>query len=705
MGLFFKKKRRSFTESSKKISSFKNIMVKAAGLIKSSGERGELEEPEYDLEEIRIASESDSYIKITLTRYSYLFFKAGFRLSSKNDKAIDYIDTRFYIMSISTGKPIEILFQEIGDDMVKYSNAFLIKARGQSPIAVNAKPAFGEKLPVVGYFRVDPSTMQVERDQYGQISKWVQSIDGEEKRYNVNDVVHFYLDKEAANAFGTPRIVAALEDVKLLRTIESNIATMIYRFAMPLFHWIIGKAQTGFQGSKTEVEEAEEKIEELSIEGSVVTNEKTEIKSIGAEGTALNAEGYLKYFKERVEIALGTISDNGSQDADAMESQAHDIIKHMQKVFSTFVKYAIINELLLEGGFDPISKKEDRVDLVFNETSLSTKIKVENHEILKYQSNAITFEEMRRNLGMEEEIDESRVYEKMIKVEAEKEIARIRSTESIRVAKASAEINANTGESNNTNENNISSGKKGINPKKNGNTGDSSPDKQAENNDMPENQHGKTTVKIKEGVEIDISEKAMSKKSHMKKYKDAYGEVRTFANNISKQMDDFDSLSAILAEVVLNKVNVEMEKEYIKGKELAMKELGNITDKYVVYNDVSLTSTQKNISRTVFKKDFNSILLDIKKKIEDGSTPAEAVDRYEYRIRFLIEFINKKSYWLSYCNCIKEYGIEKVYVDFDGSKDEEFHDEEIMLANFKREDIPPFHPFCDCKMTIKRRKK
>ena len=35
----------------------------------------------------------------------------------------------------------------------------------------------------------------------------------------------------------------------------------------------------------------------MSLDGVVVTNEKTEIKVIGAEGAAINAAEYLNYFE------------------------------------------------------------------------------------------------------------------------------------------------------------------------------------------------------------------------------------------------------------------------------------------------------------------------------------------------------------------------------------------------------------------------
>ena len=59
------------------------------------------------------------------------------------------------------------------------------------------------------------------------------------------------------------------------------------------------------QGTDPEIQRAKREVENSTLDGIVITNERTTIKAIGAEGTALNAEGYLKYFEQRVFSALG----------------------------------------------------------------------------------------------------------------------------------------------------------------------------------------------------------------------------------------------------------------------------------------------------------------------------------------------------------------------------------------------------------------
>ena len=137
-------------------------------------------------------------------------------------------------MSFATQKPMDILFQEVADDMIKYSNAFLIKKRIDSIPGLRLQPVLADKI-VGGYFRVDPASIKIKRDKNGNVLKYEQGYGDNKKEFFPRDVIHFYMDKDANNAFGTPRIIAALEDVKLLRKIEGNITALIYRFSMPLY--------------------------------------------------------------------------------------------------------------------------------------------------------------------------------------------------------------------------------------------------------------------------------------------------------------------------------------------------------------------------------------------------------------------------------------------------------------------------------------
>lgn len=680
MNFPFWKGRKPLNEAPMTDKNLRRFMVKAIGLISRQGSyRQDFSEPEYDLEEIKIASASDSYIKQSLMKYTYLIYKAGYGIKSENEKASEYIKQRFRIMSFATSKAMDITFQEVADDLSKYSNAFLIKSRVEVIMpGIRARGVLGRK-PVGGYFRVDPASMRIKTNAFGKIEKYQQVVNGQEKLYDPADVVHFYLDREADHQFGTPRISAALEDVKLLRKIEGNVISLIYRFAIPIYQWIVGVPEAGFQATDKEIDDAKREIEKVSLDGMFVTNERTQIKAIGAEGHALNASQYLTYFEKRVFTALGVsesqMGRGGSkQDADSMEAQAHDTVKYIQRILSIFIENYIINELLLEGGFDPVTKENDIVKYEFNETSLETKIKVENHEILKFQSNVTSFEETRRSLGRSGEVEEDRLYNKMF--------VQSNAIEQIKEkTKGTAQGKTSSG--------GVAGNGKQVAPKQNNDV---------ENRNRPENQHGKGSAKIKESEEGLLAikrEPRQDKDSHKKSYESLYKRYDWLRNDIVRTPENFGNI-LIEARGALNKEIQEVLSMSIQAGIVEAKRQTLSNREVFVQNKLSLDHIEKYTEQKI-----NKLLIDIDGKIDAGKDPGAVFNALEYRLRYLIEYVEPKAYWFAFVKSCEELGIEELYVNFNDSKDRNDHPSRINPKKFDWKDIPPYHAFCGCTIGVK----
>lgn len=682
---------------------YKNFVVKAIGFIANQGaSREKFVEPEYNLDEIRRASDSDSYIKMALMKYSYLMYKAGATFKSENDKATEYIKMRFRLMSFATGKPMDILLQEVADDMVKYSNAFLVKSRVDRLMpGVTARGVFNEK-PVGGYFRIDPSTVRIKRDKNGTVKSYSQKVDGgDEKIFQPTEVIHMYLDKDANNAFGTPRIIAALEDVKLLRRIEGNIISLIYRFAIPIYQWMIGLPEAGFQATDKEIQEAQREIENMPMDGVIVTNEKTQIKAIGAEGQALDASAYLSYFEKRVFTALGVSESQmgrggAKQDADSMEAQAHDTVKYIQRVMSAFIENYMLNELLLEGGFNPIFNESDIVEYVFEEISLETKVKVENHEMLKYQSNLTGFSEARKAIGKKSDVDDGELYAHKIENRVALDQIDAKTQGAIEVAKVGAAARAASASGN-------------------GKTKSAKPSRAATNNNRPTNQHGTTSAKIKESYEdeedqelevsesVDVQEKVRrSRPAHKKVYSSLYKKYETLRNDIADTEADLELLLPLSKDSIMAELRTHIYMTSHDGVSQAVADLNQWSGDhhYLVPNiHLVLDPLIEEAEETL-----KGILKDIRTKIKLNRDPVmvKAVFKtYEYRLRYMLEFILPKVYWFSYVKTGAHYGIDKAYIQFSGSDDRHENPAVIDTHAFSIDEIPAYHSFCDCKVSFK----
>ena len=684
----------------------KDFVLKTVGFINSYNYgRDNLVPAEYDFEEIRRAAETDSYIKTSIDKYQRLIYKAGYYLKSENEKCVEYLNKRFRIMSYATGKPIDVLFQEIADDLILYSNCILVKTRVKQVMPGIKATGLYDSGPIGGYSRIDPSTVSILRDEHGNVLGYVQkTVNGKEKKYKKEDIIHLYMNKDSNNAFGTPKIIAALEDVKLLRKLEGNVLAIVHRFAMPIFHWKIGKPQQGFQATDKEIDEAKYEIENMSLDGVVITNEKTEINVLGAQSSAINAAQYLNYFEQRVFTALDSSASQmgrggAKQDADSMEAQSHDYIKHVQRTMAIFLENYILSELLLEGGFNPILNEKDIVQYIFNEISLDTKIKVENHEMLKYQSNMQTLEEARRNIGYKESVDENRLYKNLIEVPAQiktdQASYKAQGDSSIKVAKATASLTNN----NETNSTKVPSNGNSNNGKK----ANQSPNKDAENRNRPTNQHGTTSVKVKES--LSLNEKVVrNKKTHKKKYEVFYNKLDRLRNNLIETDSDIDYLISLTLDSMTDEMKLLINKSVEEGMNSAKKDLKsmNIDSTMIATLNISVDSFYEQS-----RENMRDIFKDIKTRLDGNrefSNVEAVINALEYRFRFMIEYILPKIVWYSYCKAGEVTGLKKAKVIFGDSADANTHNEIVYFNVLSLNDIPAFHPFCDCKMKFLRTK-
>lgn len=657
----------------------KNFLVKAIGLLTSQGSRrGDFEDPEYSLDEIKIAADADSYIKMALMKYSYLIYKAGYTLKSENDKATEYVKTRFKIMGYSTGTPIDILFEGVSDDLVKYSNSFLLKSRVEAiGYGVRAKGIDKNNRPIGGYFRADPAFMRIKRDNHGTVTAYEQYNDsGERKTFAPTEVIHFYIDKEAGSAYGTPRIIAAMEDVKLLRRIEGNIVSLIYRFAIPLYHFKIGIPQPGLQAGDAEIEEAKREVENMAMEGSIFTNERTTINAIGAEGTALDATGYLAYFEKRVFAALGVSEaqmgrSGTNQKPDSIEGQIHDVVKHIQRSLKVFIENMIIYELLIEGGFNPLTNDKDIVIYEFNEISLDTKVKLENHEMLKFQSNIHTFGETRTSLGLTNEINQDELYSNMItkKLAIDQQDNVAKNSRDLAILNSELSSEGTTGTKAN------SSGKSGNNGIVTAKANDD-----VKTRNMPVNKNGVYSVKINESFDD-------SAKQDKKNCYDAYNTYYKLRNDILEAPHMANQiLEASFTELstCLRKIKAAAD---LDGVEKAVEE---------IESDIELRQalkTEKSSIMTVYDTEYDEMLTviidELSKRISDTCNTDEAsissiFSAVEHRLTFLIRYIKERAFWSSYLMKGEELGKTKAYITINEKK------KEIDIKTFINSDILEF---------------
>lgn len=664
----------------------KKVAVKRLGQSLKGQGGDDFEESPVDLEEIGRAYFTDSYIRRAVDKHSTLMFKNGWKFSGKNDDAVEYVRTRMKLMSEGTGMSTEALVQEIGENLVLYANCYIVKARAKNnsvPSGIQAQGYTG-KQPIAGYFILPAQQVTISRDDNGTILAYQQEGDGGDAiEFKPTEVVHFTYRQPTGRAYGVPFIFNALDDVKLLRQIEENVARLIYRNLFPLYLYKVGIDKPGFEATDEEIDELRNQIREIPMDGALVVPERHNIEVIGSAGEAIDANGYLRYFRERVfsglnasDTTMGISDTSNKSTSDNQSADLNDSVKYFQQIFANHFKFHVINELLFEGGYDPILNEEDEVSFNFSEIEFDAKTKRENHIIQMYMQNAIVFEEMRELLGREKEVDESRLYVNLF---------------------------------NNPVHSSDDAGK----------TGD--------NKDQPENQHGKKTgpgepkrskekdiqgkVSVSESIELTNTRKMVSLQeslgisSFTKELEGHWSDALEDTQNMFRQGDDTESIIMFAVKafegLIKEKASLFSGDAFIFGYKEGLTE-GNFKNQRIKEDDL-------NICIEKHKDSFDNLIQDISETIKKARTEespeafiSHAFTANRFRLAFTVKRIAYESFNYGVALSAQKEGRDKVFVKMHDSSCEECQSapHEITLSDGWRESIPPHHLNCECEIVL-----
>lgn len=379
--------------------------------------RGTWFRPEYDLQEIQIAQDTDGYLFRAIKKKVNRFLTAGWEVVGNNKETVEYIKTRLREIEYTSQTPMSILLKQTATDLFRFSNCMWVKARNINSSSGKIRKIFEGKevQPVAGYFILPFETLSFKTKRNGEIKRIRQRMpSGDEKFFQPDEVIHFYDNRKPGFAMGTPEIVPVLDDIALLRRIEENVEDLLESNLYPLFHYTVGSDSMPERYSPDGIKETDivkNTIDYMPAGGIYVSDHRHKIQAIGSEGRALRIEGYLDYFKKRVFAGLGLSSVDMGEGDTANRSTAHSLsqsaildVEALQKVMKTFLEFYVFNELLLEGGYDPL-EKENKVEIKFGVIDNEARSKLENQTIQLWLNNLISENEARQRLGYSPDVD------------------------------------------------------------------------------------------------------------------------------------------------------------------------------------------------------------------------------------------------------------------------------------------------------------
>ena len=234
------------------------------------------------------------------------------------------------------------------------------------------------------------------------------------------------------------------------------------------------------------------------------------------------------------------------------------------------------------------------------------------------------------------------------------------------------------------------------------NTGTSGPSKSAPSGAQkttaskvqPSNQHGTTTMSVKES--LNLRESAEKNIANWKKsFPSIYKKYSTMRNDVVEYGSKSDIALPLTRDAIVKELISKVTVEADKGVAKALRDSGQKPDYLRDVPMGQLTHYIESVTNNMFK--------DIKKRLKHADGPTgreEAFNAVEYRLRFLCEKIVPKAYWFGYAKACAYTGIKKIYVDFGKSDDAEEHERIVRTKDFTLDEIPAFHAYCSCKLSL-----
>ncbi|MFA4987562.1 MAG: hypothetical protein WC712_13350 [Candidatus Brocadiia bacterium] len=382
------------------------------------------EAPLFNLTEVRVAYEVDSFVRRAVDRHIDVFMKEGYAIKG-SPKSVEYLRRRFLMMAMMTGKPTSVFMSECVSDYVKYHNVFLVKGRFKDGEGIPGMRLRGvtDKHPISAYFKVAAPTISVARERVGnEVVGWMQTVDGPLPKMRTapskvsylnntspsyyliepKNMIHMYKAREEGEIFGAPFILPAIQDVKTLREVEEYVVELVYLFSNPIVEWLVGSKEK--PGEEADLADAEARAREGGVAGIYILPGDQEISVKGAP-PGVAAIDYLKYFESRVFTGLGTSETQmgrgntaNRSTAGNMTNEFFDRIRGYHRDFESFFTECVIFEMLLEGGFDPFDEDETAW-LEFFDPDAAAQMERENQAVQMFTNYLIDIDEAREKAG------------------------------------------------------------------------------------------------------------------------------------------------------------------------------------------------------------------------------------------------------------------------------------------------------------------
>ena len=162
--------------------------------------------------------------------------------------------------------------------------------------------------------------------------------------------------------------------------------------------------------------------------------------------------------------------------------------------------------------------------------------------------------------------------------------------------------------------------------------------------------------------------------NHKKKFKDLF-QYYDLACEDLENGEDLEIITSILKNALVASLNDIVDKYSMQAIVDATEEINavNKTNKLLPEKSIDLEDFYEE-SEIAFKK----LVKTLKNAIEENNNDySAAFEKYEYKLRFISDFIVRKAYWYSYAKTGALLDVKQAYIIFNSEKDAEGRNDKI----------------------------
>lgn len=337
------------------------------------------------------AKKTDGYIARASKNFLQQSLKTGFYFDGTDNDFALKINEKFENLVLRSGYSVRGFLRECLKNYIDFSNVYIYK---NYTVDKNKQEYLSQILvmPSVGW--------SISKVIGTRVTEWKYDNGSESKTFTDEQIIHLTFNKESHEVFGTPFMMPTLEDVQLLREIESRAFEDYFDSTIKKTVVLVG--DKNMPATENQLNEARRTMYESGDSNDIVISGICKVDIL--QPIYVNPSTVLTTSKERVMSGLqssatqmGVSGSAGRQDADTQNSNTNLSVEDFQENLEDALNPTLIRELIVEETGKEIDLKT-KVEFKFLQT-FNEQERKEKHYTHLFVQGILDIDEARNSIG------------------------------------------------------------------------------------------------------------------------------------------------------------------------------------------------------------------------------------------------------------------------------------------------------------------